>query len=221
MNNFQNSIYTRERINNEYQNNTYHFAMIYTTQQLIKILDQELKATWRGERVVLSSHERINNPVIAKALNTDKMNQVFAYQDFRRQIHKYQIQHRVSGLIWRTCTYQGQSISYPELHNQLIAVPGDKEKLIKYKESVLNFWWKMTQDMKFWLSAHRRRPISYDSIQEFIDDVEWAEIDAARTELYLGLCWGNPQEYQYQWAKPDSGCHRIIAAVDQPSSIKV
>ena len=57
--------------------------MIYTTQQLIKILDQELKATWRGERVILSGHDRINNPVIAKALNTNKINQVFAYQDFR------------------------------------------------------------------------------------------------------------------------------------------
>ncbi|MEA5535518.1 hypothetical protein [Crocosphaera sp. XPORK-15E] len=195
--------------------------MTYTTQQLIKILDQELRATWRGERVILSCEDRINNPVIAKALNQDKMSQVFAYQDFRRQIHKYQIQHRVSGIIWRSCTYQGQSIRYPELHNQLIAVPGDKEILMKSKESVINFWWRMTEGMNFWLSAHRRRPISGDSIEDFITEVEWAEIDAARTELYLGLCWGNPQEYQYQWAKPDSGCHRIIGAVGEPSSIKV
>lgn len=195
--------------------------MTYTTQQLIKILDNELRATWKGERVILSHQERINNPVIAKALNPDKMNQVFAYQDFRRQIHKYQIQNNVSGIIWRTCTYQSRSIQYPELHNQLIAVPGDKEILMNYKETVIDFWWEMTQGMNFWLSAHRRRPISHDSIQDFIGDVEWAEIDATRTELYLGLCWGNPQEYQYQWAKPDSGCHRIIAAVDQPSSIKV
>ncbi len=221
MNNFQNSIYTKGRINNEPNNNIADFAMNYTTQQLISILDQELKATCRGERVVLSRQDPINNPVIAKALNSDKMNQVFAYQDFRRQIHKYQVQHRVSGLIWRTCSYQGESISYPELHNQLIAVPGDKEKLIKSKETVINFWWRMTKGMKFWLSAHRRRPISCDSIEDFITEVEWAEIDAARTELYLGLCWGSPQDYQYQWAKPDSGCHRIIAAVNEPSSIKV
>lgn len=195
--------------------------MIYTTQQLIKILDNELRATWKGERVVLSCQDRINNPVIAKALNQNKINQVFVYQDFRRQIHKYQIQNNVSGIIWRTCTYQGKSIQYPELHNQLIAVPGDKEILINYKDIVVNFWWEMTHGMNFWLSAHRRRPISCDSIEDFIAEVEWAEIDAARTELYLGLCWGNPQEYQYQWAKPDSGCHRIIAAVDEPSSIKV
>ncbi|GBF82108.1 hypothetical protein [Aphanothece sacrum] len=195
--------------------------MTYTTQQLIKILDSELRATWKGERVILSCEDRIDNPVIAKALNMEKMGKVFAYQDFRRQIHKYQIEHQVSGIIWRECHYQNRSLSYPELHNQLIAVPGDKETLIEAKKSVINFWWDMTEGMNFWLSAHRHRPISLDSLEDFVQEVEWAEIDAARTELYLGLCWGNPQEYQYQWAKPNSGCHRIIAALDEPSSIKV
>ncbi|HAC62299.1 MAG TPA: hypothetical protein DCF68_01880 [Cyanothece sp. UBA12306] len=195
--------------------------MTYTTQQLIKILDDELRATCKGERVLLSSGDRIENPAIAKALDWQKVSKVFAYQEFREQVHEYQRQHQVSGIIWRICRYQGQSLCYPELHNQLVSVPGDKEILMEAKESVLNFWWEMTQGMNFWLSAHRRRPISWDSVAEFANDVEWAEIDAAQTELYLGLCWGNPQEYQYQWAKPDSGCHRIIGAVDQPSSIKV
>ncbi len=195
--------------------------MTYTTQQLIDILDNELKATWKGERVLLSSGDRLENPVIAKALNWQKVSKVFAYQEFREQIHEYQREYNVSGIIWRVCCYRGNVLRYPELHNQLISVPGDKEILIKAKESVLNFWWEMTQGMKFWLSAHRRRPISLDSIEEFAQETEWAEIDAARTELYLGLCWGNPQEYQYQWAKPDSGCHRIIGAVNEPSSIKV
>lgn len=195
--------------------------MTYTTQQLIEILDTELRATCKGERILLPSSDRIPNPAIAKALDWQKVSKVFAYQDFRQQVHDYQRQYNVSGIIWRVCRYQGRSLRYPELHNQLVAVPGDKEILMASKESVLKFWWEMTQGMNFWLSAHRRRPISSDSIAEFAQDVEWAEIDAARTELYLGLCWGNPQEYQYQWAKPDSGCHRIIGAVDEPSSIKV
>ncbi len=195
--------------------------MTYTTQQLIEILDEELRATWRGERIVLSSAERINNPVVAKALDLQKVSKVFAYQDFRRQIHQYQIQHRVSGIIWRFCRFRGSTLHYPELHNQLIAVPGDKETLIAAKESVLTFWREKTPEMSFWLSSHRRRPITSDSLEDFIEQAEWAEIDAAQNELYLGLCWGNPQEYQYLWAKPDSGCHRIIAAVDEPSSIKV
>jgi hypothetical protein len=195
--------------------------MAYTTQQLIEILEQELRATWKGERILLSSAERIDNPVVAKALDLQKVGKVFAYQDFRRQIHDYQQQHQVSGIIWRECSFQGRSLRFPELHNQLIPVAGDKEILMAAKESVVSFWWERTQDMNFWLAAHRRRPILSDSVEEFIEQVEWAEIDAAQTELYLGLCWGNPQEYQYQWAKPESGCHRIIAAIDEPSSIKV
>ena len=41
--------------------------MSYTTQQLLEILDQELRAAWKGERVLLSSAQRINNSVLAKA----------------------------------------------------------------------------------------------------------------------------------------------------------
>jgi hypothetical protein len=195
--------------------------MNYTTQQLIQILEQEMRATWKGERILLSSEQRINNPVIAKAIDLQKAGKVFAYQDFRREIHNYQQQHRVSGIIWRECTYGGKSIRYPELHNQLIAVPGDKETLMAAKKTVVGFWREMTQNMNFWLAANRYRPITPESIDEFVEEAEWAEIDVTQTELFLGLCWGNPQEYQYQWAKPNSGCHRIIAAITEPSSIKV
>lgn len=52
--------------------------MTYTTDELIKILDQELKENWKGKRVVLSSAQRINDPVVAKALNMDQVNKVFA-----------------------------------------------------------------------------------------------------------------------------------------------
>lgn len=195
--------------------------MTYTTQQLIEILEEELRATWKGNRIVLSSEERIDNPVIAKALDLQKVSKVFAYQDFRRQIHEYQQNNHVSGIIWRDCKFRGQLIRFPELHNQLIAVAGDKEILMSAKASVLKFWREMTQNMNFWFVANRRRPISAESLEEFVQEAEWAEIDAAQTELYLGLCWGNPQEYQYHWAKPNSGCHRIIGATHEPSSIKV
>ena len=195
--------------------------MTYTTQELITILDQELRATWQGKRVLLSSAERLDNVVVAKAIDMQKVGKVFAYQDFRQQIHEYQRSHNVSGIIWRECRFQNHSLHYPELHNQLIPVEGDKEILINAKAAVLTFWEERTRGMEFWLTAHHRRPISADSLLELITETEWAEIDAAQTELFLGLCWGNPQEYQYHWAKPNSGCHRIIAAIDEPSAIKV
>jgi hypothetical protein len=195
--------------------------MTYSTQQLIDILDQELRATWKGERILLSSAQRLDNPVVEKAIDLNKVGKVFAYRDFRRQIHEYQQNYQVSGLIWRNCNFRNKSLCYPEIHNQLIPVLGDKERLMEYKETVLDFWQEMTQDMNYWLVVNHLRPLSADSLASLIQEAEWAEIDATQTELYLGLCWGNPEEYQYLWAKPTSGCHRVIAAISEPSSIKV
>jgi hypothetical protein len=195
--------------------------MTYSTQQLIDILDQELRATWKGERILLSSAQRLDNPVVEKAIDLNKVGKVFAYRDFRRQIHEYQQNYQVSGLIWRNCNFRNKSLCYPEIHNQLIPVLGDKERLMEYKETVLHFWQEMTQDMNYWLVVNHLRPLSADSLASLIQETEWAEIDATQTELYLGLCWGNPEEYQYLWAKPTSGCHRVIAAISEPSSIKV
>jgi hypothetical protein len=209
--------------------------MTYTTQELIEILDRELKANWKGERIVLSSEERIDNPVVAKFLNMDRVSKVFAYQDFRRQIHEYQQKNRVSGIIWYNCTFKTKKINYPEVYNQLIPIEGDKEILMSAKESILAFWHEVTEGMNFWLanapgkrsrlnketnsSLHQK--ISPEYVEKLVRQAEWAEIDASLTEVYLGLCWGDPLEYRYQWAKPKSGCDRIIATATEPSSIKI
>jgi hypothetical protein len=202
--------------------------MTYTTEELLKILDSELKENWKGKRVVLSSAQRINDPVVAKALNMDQVNKVFAYRDFRSQIHEYQQQHKVSGIIWRTCTFNQQSITYPEIHNQLIPIPGDKEILLEARTKILDFWDRVTNNMNFWLvnsnispNGSHHQQITLDYLQKLVKQTEWAEIDAARTEIYLGLCWGDPQESRYQWAKPKSGCDRIIATISKPSAIKI
>lgn len=204
--------------------------MPYTTEELIDILEQELKAHWHGKKVLLSPETRIDNPVVAKAINLDKVGKVFAYQEFRQQIHAYQLKYQVSGVIWRLIKFQGQEISFPEIHNQLIPIPGDKEILVKAKNSVLKFWQRVTKDMKFWLvnapgnPAKKLTPhqaIKREYLQLLMQEGEWAEIDAGINEIYLGLCWGDPQEYRYQWAKPDSGCNRIIAAFNQPSLTKI
>ena len=202
--------------------------MTYTTKELIEILDCELKENWKGQRVVLSSKQRINDPVMAKALNMDRVSKVFAYRDFRSQIHQYQQQQGVSGIIWRTCTFNQESITYPEIHSQLVPIDGDKEILVAARNQILDFWHRVTCEMNFWLvnyrsdrSGDRHQLISAHYLHKLIAQTEWAEIDAARTEIYLGLCWGIPQEHQYQWAKPKSGCDRIIATISEPSAIKI
>lgn len=195
--------------------------MIYTTEQLIQILEQELRANWKGERILLSSENRINDSVLAKALGQSRLSKVFAYQDFREQIHQYQQQYQVSGLVWRECTFNQFSVRFPELHNQLIAIERDKEILFASKAAVLDFWRQATEDMTYWLAGYDPQRTTPEYVEELVQQAEWTELDAARTELYLGLCWGNPKECHYQWARPTSGCERIIAAATEPSSIRV
>jgi hypothetical protein len=194
--------------------------MSYTTEELLGFFDQELRAAWRGERVVLSSEERLN-PVVAKAIGTEKLSKVFAVQDFREQIHHYQREHNVSGLVWHTCRFQGRSHQFPELHPQLISIPSDKVALTEAKAGVIDFWRSSIDGLRLWRSGSPPLPLERSTIERWIEEVEWAEVDATRSELYLRLCWGDPKVCHYDWARPDSGCERIVAAIAEPSAIKV
>ena len=195
--------------------------MSYTTQELLEILDQELKANWRGERVLLSTSDRLDNPVVSKALGASKISKVFAFQDFRDQVHQYQQKHHVSGIVQHQCHFKGKSIAFPEIHPQLTAIPQDKMALQAAKQGVIEFWRQSISGMRLWLAGNPPQPTDIGHIETLIERAEWAEIDATRTELYLILCWGHPKECYYAWAYPESGCERIIAAVSEPSGIKV
>ncbi len=195
--------------------------MSYTTEQLLDFLDQELRATWQGERVVLSSVDRLDHPAIAKAIGAQKLSKVFAIQDFRAQIHDYQRQHGVSGLLWHTCQFQGRAIQVPELHPQLIATPADKVVLVGAQSVVLEFWRQSIAGLRLWMAGNQPRPTTREAVERLVEASEWAELAATRTELYLSLCWGDPKECHCDWARPESGCDRIIATAGEPSGIKV
>ncbi|MGF1537307.1 MAG: hypothetical protein ACFB4J_12615 [Elainellaceae cyanobacterium] len=193
--------------------------MAYTTEQLIRILDDELRAAWKGDRLLLSS-SRLSDPVMEKALGTEKLSKVYAYRDFRSQIHQYQIEHGVSGLVQRSCRFNGQVIHFPEIHNQLVAIPRDKDDLIASKAKILAFWRANADQMPLW-QLGPTRPISVSQANQHIQAAEWVEIEAGRTELYLGLCWGDPNECHYGWAYPQSRCEQVIASANEPSLLKV
>ncbi|HSM84336.1 MAG TPA: hypothetical protein VLS96_21785 [Nodosilinea sp.] len=195
--------------------------MTYTTEQLLDFLDQELRATWQGERVVLSSAERIDNPVLSKAIGADKLSKVFAIQDFRAQIHQYQQQHGVSGLVWHTCQFRGRSLRVPELHPQLIAIPADKAALAAARPAMLDFWRQSIDGLRLWRAGSDPQPVDRDTVEAALAASEWVELSATRSELYLGICWGDPKDCHCDWAKPESGCDRIIATAGEPSGIKV
>ena len=195
--------------------------MAYTTAQLLDILDAEMKAAVRGDRLLLSDDRRLDNPVITKAIGPQKLSQIYAFQDFRDQIHQYQVAEGVSGIVWRDCTFKGRSVRFPEIHPQLAAIAEDKLKLSAAKGAVIAFWRECSHDLKLWRASNPPEPISLEKVESLIENAEWADVEATRDELYLLLCWGNPKESYYAWAYPESGCDRIIATSDRPSGIKV
>lgn len=81
--------------------------MPYTTCELIQILEQELQANWQGQRWLPSVRERVGHAVIALAIPPERLSMVFAFEDFRAQVHAYQRAQGVSGIIWRTCRFRG------------------------------------------------------------------------------------------------------------------
>ncbi|HEY9888846.1 MAG TPA: hypothetical protein V6D02_10625, partial [Candidatus Obscuribacterales bacterium] len=137
------------------------------------------------------------------------------------QIHQYQREHNVSGLVWHTCRFQGRSHQFPELHPQLIAIPQDKVALTAAKAGVIDFWRSSCGALRLWQPGPPPQPLAPATLNEWIEAAEWAEVDATRSELYLRLCWGDPKVCHYDWARPESGCERIIAAIAEPSAIKV
>ncbi|NET50591.1 MAG: hypothetical protein F6K09_18245, partial [Merismopedia sp. SIO2A8] len=146
---------------------------------------------------------------------------VFAYQDFRRQIHDYQRDHHVSGIVWRTCQFMELAVQVPEIHGQLIPIDADKQTLMAAKATILDFWYKSTKDMLLWLTGNTLKQIAVTDVQRLASKAEWAELDVGQSELYLSLCWGTPQECHYQWSWPDSWCERVIAAKSTPTLTKV
>ncbi|MFK8183590.1 MAG: hypothetical protein AB8B99_09455 [Phormidesmis sp.] len=195
--------------------------MAYTTAQLLDILDAEMKAAVRGDRLLRNDDRRLDNPVITKAIGPQKLSQIYAFQDFRDQIHQYQVAEGVSGIVWRECTFKGRSVRFPEIHPQLTAIAEDKLKLSAAKGAVIAFWRECSSDLNLWRASNPPEPIGLEKVDTLIENAEWADVEATRDELYLLLCWGNPKESYYAWAYPDSGCDRIIATLDRPSGIKV
>lgn len=195
--------------------------MAYTTAQLLDILDAEMKAAVRGDRLLRNDDRRLDNPVITKAIGPKKLSQIYAFQDFREQIHQYQVAEGVSGIVWRDCAFKGRSVRFPEIHPQLTAIAEDKLKLSAAKGAVIAFWRECSCDLKLWRASNPPEPISLEKVETLIQNAEWADVEATRDELYLLLCWGNPKESYYAWAYPESGCDRIIATLDRPSGIKV
>jgi hypothetical protein len=100
-------------------------SKVYSTAELIQILEAERQACLQGRRLNLTETPSTGNPVIDRFLTSEGVQKFTAYQNFKAAVHEYQQEHQVSGIVWREMTVKGNTLRYPAVDDQLIALPID------------------------------------------------------------------------------------------------
>ncbi|NEQ75111.1 MULTISPECIES: hypothetical protein [Okeania] len=193
-------------------------SKVYSTIELIDILAEERQACLQGQRLNLAATPRTGNPVVDHFLKPEAFQKFTAYQDFKAAVHRYQTEYLVSGIVWRQVTVNDKIISFPVVHEQLIALLSDLEILQAAKVSVLNFWSQVTMGMDLYLSVGSGRDFRKIEIQEveaIAQRTEWANMlkweKSNFLEMLLQLGWGKPELAAYRSGWPNSGSEYIHA----------
>ncbi len=192
-------------------------SKVYTTEELIQILTEERKACLTGKRLKLDVKVS-GNPVIDQFIKTEGLQKFTAYQDFKAAIHQYQREHQVSGIVWRQVNVKGESLRFPEVDGQLIALENDLKILKSTKNSILEFWYQVTVGMDFYLSVSNGKQyqkIIIEDIKRIDHRSQWASLwkweKSDFLEIILQLGWGKPEEACYKRGFPESGSEFIHA----------
>ncbi len=192
-------------------------SKVYSTEELIEILAAEHHACLTGQRLNLAA-KISGNPLIDKFLKTDGVQRFTAYQDFKAVVHQYQREYGVSGIVWRQVTLKGNTLHYPQVYEQLIALPHDLEMLKAAKTQLLGFWDRVTVGMDLYLSVKNNkdyRRISPSEVNPIGQRTEWATLynweKSDFLEIILQLGWGQPEEAAYKRGWPRSGSEYIHA----------
>lgn len=192
-------------------------SKVYSTEELITILADERRACLNGQRLNLQVSVS-GNPLIDRFLKPDGIQKFTAYRDFKAAIHHYQRQHQVSGIVWRQLIIKGRTLHYPVVHEQLAALPDDLKVLKTAKDSTLNFWHSVTEDMDLYLSVNNGkeyRQIIAQDVDVILYQTEWVNLsrhgNSHFLEIILQLGWGKPEEASYKRGWPASGSEYIHA----------
>jgi hypothetical protein len=190
-------------------------SQVYTTEELIKILTDERQACLTGKRLKLEVKVS-GNPVIDQFIQTEGLQKFTAYQDFKAAIHEYQKEHQISGIVWQKVCIKGETLHYPEVDGQLIALQNDLKIIASAKNSILEFWYKVTVGMDFYLSVSNGKQyqqINLEDIKRIEQRTQWASLckweKSNFLEIILQLGWGKPEEACYKRGFPASGSEFI------------
>ena len=158
------------------------------------------------------------NPVIDRFLKSEGVQKFTAYQNFKAAVHEYQREHQVSGIVWREIAVKGNTLRYPAVDDELIALPIDLITLKAAKISMLEFWQQVTAGMDLYLSINSGkdfRSIEPVDVEAIAQRTEWASLSNWEKldflEILLQLGWGKPEEACYKRGWPTSGSEYIHA----------
>ncbi|HIK26916.1 MAG: hypothetical protein N3E45_09785 [Oscillatoriaceae bacterium SKW80] len=193
-------------------------SKVYTTQDLINILAQERSACLKGERLKLAATPCTGNPALDKFLKPDGLQKFAAYQDFKAAVHRYQLEHQVSGIVWRQISVKGHTLLVPQVDDQLIALPKDIKILKEAKAEILAFWEKVTVGMDLYLSVNNGkdyRLLEPTDVPAIASRTEWATLwkweKSHFLEIVLQLGWGKVEEAAYRRGWPNHGSEYVHA----------
>jgi hypothetical protein len=190
---------------------------IYSTQELINILSVEKRACLQGKRLNIRAIAS-GNPLIDRFIKSEGIQKFKAYQDFKAAIHQYQIDHRVSGIIWQDLVVDHDRLHFPKLAEDLISLPEDLEILKEHRQGIFDFWLRVTPLMDLYQSVNTGQDFLAVSPQdveiiyrgtEWLNIWKWEGIDLF--ELVLQLGWGKPELAAYKSDYPRSGSQYIHA----------
>ncbi len=192
-------------------------SKIYSTAELINILETERQACLHGRRLNLTEISFTGNPVIDRFLKSEGVQKFTAYQNFKAAVHEYQREHQVSGIVWREIAVKGYSLRYPAVDEELIALPVDLMTLKSAKISMLEFWRQVTVGMDLYLSVNTGKdfrqiePVDVEAIAqrtEWVSLWKWEKLDFL--EILLQLGWGKPEEAYYKRGWPRTKTNLLI-----------
>jgi hypothetical protein len=142
-------------------------------------------------------------------LGVEKLAQVSYYHQTRDQVWQYQRDHNISGLIIETLEFNGNTIRFPMLSDQLIATADDMDVMRASKARVVSFFADFCQNNPAFISHEIYSKMggqwpmetTLAFALEFAGDMEWAIIreisDWYGAGLRLELGYGDMRDAPY------------------------
>ncbi len=184
----------------------------YTTQDLIDILARERQACLEGKRLSVSDSASSGHPILDHFVKTEGLQKYNAFQGFKEAVHAYQQEQSVSGLTWQSVTIRGESLTFPIVHPQLMALPEDLAQLKRHVTPVLDLWQRMTAGLELYLAVDQGKrflPAQEEDVAAMVPRTHWATLQAWERddffEILLQLGWGQPADAAHWRSWPKSG----------------